>query len=547
MSAVPDRLKATNAAAAPFWRRWIDRLPGRRPATASVAATATATATATAVATSAGAPSTNAGPSRGVQTGAALRRGRATPATVGIPLGVARVPVSEAIPGNPGPQREPDVARAEPPLLTERLPTRERAPQAADAPAVPSEAGVKHSPGRFVRGDEQLLEGVRAAMAQEKSPQALWALYLLCVAVAVAVVWAVYAKVDIVARAEGRIVPEAHEQVIASLEPGILRALHVREGAIVNAGEDLVQLDPTRVSAQQNEGLAKQTALRATAARLLAEVAGKPLNFPPEVRIDAAVVAAETEAYEARQQALREGIELTRRSMALLDNELATAQHMAEQGLMSEVEVMRLRRQRNELLMQVQERRNRFRQEASTELLRVRTELAQLGEQQVVRDDALKRTVLKSPLRGIVKNIRINTIGGVVTAGAPILEIVPLTDKVLVEARIKPADIGFVRVGQAVTVKLTAYDYFNYGGLTGTIDYISPDALGEDSRMGAADTSYYRARIRTDASTLRAKDNQALPVLPGMTASVEVRTGDRTVMEYLLKPLLKGTEAMRER
>ncbi|BDI06141.1 HlyD family type I secretion periplasmic adaptor subunit [Sphaerotilus microaerophilus] len=474
------------------------------------------------------------GSSGTVKAGTGLSLKRRGPATVGIPLGVARVPASEAIPGSEA------VASAEPPLLTDALPTR-------STRQAPARAVVRHSPGRFVRGDEQLLEGVRAAIVQEASPHALWALYLLCLTVIAAVVWAVYAKVDIVTRAEGRIVPEAREQVIASLEPGILRALHVREGAVVQAGEELAQLDPTRVSAQQNEGLAKQTALRATSARLLAEVAGRPLSFPPEVRIDAAVVAAETEAYEARQQALREGIELTRRSMALLDNELSTAQHMAEQGLMSEVEVMRLRRQRNELQMQMQERRNRFRQEASTELLKVRTELAQLGEQQVVRDDALKRTVLKSPLRGIVKNIRINTIGGVVTAGAPIMEIVPLSDKILVEARIRPADIGFVRVGQPAEVKLTSYDYFIYGGLKGTIDYISPDALGEDSRMGAADTSYYRARIRTDVSMLRAKDNQPLPVLPGMTAAVEIRTGDRSVMQFLLKPMLKGSEAMRER
>lgn len=539
MSAADARLSPTKSPAmaarpAPLWRRLIDRLPGRRSASAAAIAPGAA-------------PPAEAASSRAVPASAALRRGRAAPATVGIPLGIARVPASEAIPGSPGPQPDAPSAAGEPALLTERLPTRERPPSATEAPTASAPGVVKYSPGRFVRGDERLLEGVRAAMAQEKSPHALWALYLLCLAVVVAVVWAVYAKVDIVARADGRIVPEGREQVIASLEPGILRALFVREGAIVNAGEDLVQLDPTRVSAQQNEGLAKQTALRGTAARLLAEVAGKALSFPPEVRIDAAVVAAETEAYEARQQALREGVELTRRSIALLDNELATAQHMAEQGLMSEVEVMRLRRQRNELQMQVQERRNRFRQEASTELLRVRTELAQLGEQQVVRDDALKRTVLKSPVRGIVKNIRVNTVGGVVTAGAPILEIVPLTDRILVEARIRPADIGFVRVGQSATVKLTAYDYFSYGGLTGTIDYISPDALGEDSRMGAADTSYYRARIRTDVSALRAKDNQPLPVLPGMTASVEVRTGDRTVMEFLLKPLLKGTEAMRER
>lgn len=528
-----------NSVAMPFWRRWLERLTRRH-------ASSTAAAPATSTGQSPASPST----ARPVSASAALRRGRPAPASVGIPLGVARVPASQAIPGNPGPDHAPPQApAAEPTLLTERLPTRSRDAGAAAA-ASPVGAGaalLRPSPGRFVRGDERLLEGVRAALAQEQAPHALWALYLLCLAVAVAIVWAFYAKVDIVARADGRIVPEAREQVIASLEPGILRALYVREGAIVNAGEDLVQLDPTRVSAQQNEGLAKQTALQGTAARLLAEAAGKPLSFPPEVRIDPAVVAAETEAYEARQQALREAVELTRRSMALLDNELATAQTMAAQGLMSEVEVMRLRRQHNDLLMQIQERRNRFRQEASTELLRVRSELAQQGEQQVVRDDALKRTVLKSPLRGIVKNIRVNTIGGVVTAGAPILEIVPVTDQVLVEARIKPADIGFVRVGQSATIKLTAYDYFNYGGLTGTIDYISPDALGEDSRMGTADTSYYRARIRTDVSTLRAKGDQPLPVLPGMTASVEIRTGERTVMAFLLKPMLKGTEAMRER
>jgi adhesin transport system membrane fusion protein len=176
----------------------------------------------------------------------------------------------------------------------------------------------------------------------------------------------------------------------------------------------------------------------------------------------------------------------------------------------------------------------------------VRTELAQLGEQQVAKDDALERTTLKSPLRGIVKNIRIGTLGGIVPPGAPILEIVPLTERVLVEARIKPADIGFITTGQAVEVKLSAYDYYTYGGLQGTVEYISPDALGEDRGVGP-DTSYYRARIRTDASKLRGKGDRLLPVLPGMTASVEIRTGDRTVMDFLLKPMLKGSEAMRER
>lgn len=505
-------------AARPLWRRLLGRWS--RPSTAQEPAQ-----------TAGGADTPATAARKAVKKGGGFSLKRRQPQMVGIPLGVARVPASEALPGRPsGPPQG-----TEPPLLTEALPTRQRSGQV-----------IRPSPGRFVKGDEKLLSGVRSALVQEGAPQAVWVLYLLVIVVAAALAWAVYAKVDIVTRAEGRIVPEAREQVIASLEAGILRALFVREGAVVQAGEELAQLDPTRVTAQQNEGLAKQTALRATAARLLAEVSGRPLSFPPEVRIHSAVVTAETEAYQARQQALQEAVDLTRRSIGLLDSELNTARTMAEQGLMSEVEVMRLRRQRNDLQMQMQERRNRFRQEASTELLRVRTELAQLGEQQVVREDALQRTVLKSPVRGIVKNIRVHTVGGVVGAGAPILEIVPLTERVLVEARIKPADIGFVRVGLPAEIKLSAYDYFSYGGLKGTIEYISPDALGEDGR-GGNDSSYYRARIRTDVSTLLAKDRQPLPVLPGMTASVEIRTGDRTVMQYLLKPLFKGTEALRER
>jgi adhesin transport system membrane fusion protein len=400
-------------------------------------------------------------------------------------------------------------------------------------------------PGRVMRGDAAFLEGVREAQINEGTPRALWVLYLLCAIVISVLAWATQAQIDVVTKAEGKVVPDAREQVIASLEGGILRALHVREGAIVEAGDELVQLDPTRFAAQQNEGQARQTAMRGTLARLQAEVYGRALIFPPEVRIDAAVVAAETEAYTARRRLLDEAVAVTRRSIGLIDNELGMATYMSEQGLMSEVEVMRLRRQRNDLQIQVQERVNRFRQDASTELLRLRSELAQIGEQQVVKEDALKRTVLKSPLRGIVKNIRINTIGGVVPAGGAILEIVPITDRVLVEARIKPADIGFVHIGMPAEIKLSAYDYYTYGGLKGTIEYLSPDALTDE--RGGPDSSYYRARIRTDASHLRGKGDRLLSVLPGMVANVEIRTGDRTVMEFMLKPMLKGSEAFRER
>jgi membrane fusion protein, adhesin transport system len=211
---------------------------------------------------------------------------------------------------------------------------------------------------------------------------------------------------------------------------------------------------------------------------------------------------------------------------------------------MSEVEVMRVRRQVNELSLQTQERINRFRQEASAELVRVRTELSMVEEQMVVRDDVLRRTVLKSPVKGIVKSIKANTTGGVIAAGAPVMEIVPVGEAVLVEARVKPADIGFVKVGQEVKIKLSAYEYTVYGGLAGTVLSISPDAITDAAAPGEG--SFYRARVRADATGLMSKD-KPLQVLPGMTGVAEIRTGQRSVLAFVLRPMMKSQEAFRER
>ncbi|HET7863840.1 MAG TPA: HlyD family type I secretion periplasmic adaptor subunit, partial [Burkholderiaceae bacterium] len=220
---------------------------------------------------------------------------------------------------------------------------------------------------------------------------------------------------------------------------------------------------------------------------------------------------------------------------------------MSSKGLMSEVEVMRLRRQVNDLQLQSRERINKFRQDASTDLVRVQTELSLLDEQMAGRADVLRRTVLTSPVRGLVKNIRSNTIGGVVSPGAPMMEIVPIGSRVLIEARIKPRDIGFVRVGQKAEVKLAAYDYTTYGGLHGKIEYISPDALGDAEKSAASDATYYRVTFRTDRSTLKEKGGKPLPIIPGMTGQVEVRTGERSVLSFILRPMLKSKEAFRER
>jgi adhesin transport system membrane fusion protein len=396
--------------------------------------------------------------------------------------------------------------------------------------------------------DIGFLTPVRGAQVVEPAPAAMWTVYLLLALLATAITWAAIAQVDIVVRANARVVPDGREQVIASLEGGILRELRVKEGQQVAEGEELALIDPTRFEAQQAEGQAKRLALQGTVARLEAEAVGKELRFPAELDRQAPqVVQGETDSWRARQRALDEAVGITRRNAELLQRELGMAQTLSTRGLMSEVEVMRLRRQVNELQLQVQERVNRFRQEASAELVKARTELSQLEEQMVVREDALRRTVLTSPVRGVVKQIRINTVGGVISPGAPVMEIVPIGSRVLVEARIRPADIGFVQVGQEVVVKLSAYDYSVYGGLKGTVQSISPDVLGDTEKaLPGTETGYYKAMIRADRSSLRAGD-KPLQVLPGMSGNADIRTGERSVLSYLLRPLMKSQDAFRER
>lgn len=395
-------------------------------------------------------------------------------------------------------------------------------------------------------GDMAYMADVRAALVLDGMRGTTWALYLMAAVVAAAIAWAAIARVDEVTRADARVVPDGREQVISSLEGGILRELHVREGQVVYEGQELAQLDPTRFEAQQNEGQAKKIALLATVARLTAEATGKPLHFPDEVMVVAAVVEGESDAFLARKRALDEALNTNARNVDLLMKELGVAEAMSAKGLMSNVEVMRLRRQVNDMQLASRERINKFRQDASTDLVRAQTELALLEEQMTGRADVLRRTVLTSPVKGLVKNIRSGTIGGVVTAGAPIMEIVPLGSKVLVEARVKTGEIGFVRVGQKAEVKLAAYEYTTYGGLHGKIEYISPDALGDSDRASAGAT-YYRVMVRTERSSLKEKGGKPLPVLPGMTGSVEVRTGERSVLSFILRPMMKSQEAFRER
>ncbi|WP_028312195.1 HlyD family type I secretion periplasmic adaptor subunit [Derxia gummosa] len=406
-------------------------------------------------------------------------------------------------------------------------------------PALPRPAG------RVFPGDERFLDGLRDAQLAERMPRANAALWLMALFIAAAIGWAAVAQVDVVTKADGRVVPEGREQLVASLEGGLLAELLVRDGELVEAGQPVARLDPTRVAAQSNEGRARQLALRAQLARLDAETRGAAPVWPADLAERPQARQDEADAFAARRRALDESVAGYRASLDLARRELAIAESLAARGLQSEVEVIRLRRAANDAETAISERINRFRQDAAAERTRVAADLAGIDEQQVARRDQVERSTLVSPVRGVVKNIRIATRGGVVAAGQPVLDILPVGDRLKVEAKVKPADLGFLQVGLPAQIKLSAYDYFTHGGLSGRVEYISPDSL-TDERSAQQQDGYFRVIVSADASTLRAH-GEPLPVVPGMTASVEIRTGDRTILEYLLKPVLKSREAFRER
>ena len=368
--------------------------------------------------------------------------------------------------------------------------------------------------------------------------------------------WASRAELEEVTRGNGRVIPSSKEQVIQSLETGVLTALLVREGDRVEREQPLLRIDDTRASALFRELQGKAAALSAQAARLRAEAYGVPLQFPDDAARVTTLVRRETDAFNARRRALDEGSEALRRGIALLDREIEIVDPLVVRGLVSEVEALRLKRQRNDLALQLADRQNRYRAEAAAELNKVEAELGQTRETATARGDAYRRTEIRSPMKGTVKSIKVTTIGGVIQQGQEVMQIVPIEDSMAVEAFVKPADVAFLRPGQAAVVKLSAYDYAIYGGLAGTIEFISPDTLRDDRRgalagAGAVDPdetgAFYRVLVRTPVTSLVGRDGTPLPILPGMTATVEMLAGRKTVLQYLLKPLNRASEGLRER
>jgi membrane fusion protein, adhesin transport system len=366
-------------------------------------------------------------------------------------------------------------------------------------------------------------------------------------------VWAAAFSLDEITRGQGKIIPSSREQVIQSLDSGVLREMLVREGDLVEKDQVLLQMDDARSGAGYREANEKYLSLLAIAARLRAESNDVPLEFPHELDNEPQLREQETQAYKARKQALTDSLVAVDASLAAITREITLTAPLVRGGVMSEVELLRLKRQHAELMGQRAERKNRYLTDANNELTRVSSDLSQTKENASAREDALLHTTIKSPMKGVVKNVQVTTVGGVIQAGQPILEIVPTEDEMLVEAYVKPSEVAFLKVGQKAVVKLSSYDFNKYGGLDGELEHLSPDTLKDDRQQrkpGAnpadMEEGYYRILVRIKDTNLMRKGKKIEPT-PGMTATVEIRTGQKTVLEYLFRPLQNVSQALRER
>jgi adhesin transport system membrane fusion protein len=398
----------------------------------------------------------------------------------------------------------------------------------------------------------------------------------------IVLIWAAMAEIDEVTRGEARVVPTSQVQVIQSVDGGVVEALLVKEGQVVDAGQLLMRVDPTRFVSNMLESRAGQLASQAKSLRLAALTRGTPFNPPADLIKEApdvvaqeqrlydsrrAEISAQTSIYQSqlmqRQQELNEvraRRDQAERGLELMTRELNATRPMIATGAVSEVEVLRLEREvarmrgdREQATAQIsrvqsaiQEAGSKIsevqltsRNQMSSELSEVMSKLASTSQSGRTLEDKVKHADIKSPVRGTVKRLLVTTTGAVVQPGKEVIEVVPLDDALILEVQIAPKDIGFLRPGQEATVKFSAYDYYIFGGLTAEVFLI-----GADSVMDEKGNAYYHIRVRTHKSSL----GPNLPIIPGMVAQVDILTGKKTVLSYLLRPVLRAkSNAMTER
>ena len=433
--------------------------------------------------------------------------------------------------------------------------------------------------------DTEFMPEVDGALLEDSPTLTRITVWLVSLLLLTALVWAKLAVLEEVTMGEGKAIPSSKIQVIQNLEGGIVAEIFVREGQLVKKGDVLLRLDDTRFLSNRGESDADRMALTARVQRLQAEAEGQALTMPAEITAKAPqLVEDELALYKSRQDRLhseqrtlneqlrqktQELAEFNskqqqyRSSLGLIQQELNMSQPLVSSGAISEVEILRLRRSAvemrgsldsttlaipraqaaiSEIKSKMDESELAFRSDAFKELNKVRTDLQKITATSLAIEDRVSRTTVQSPVYGIIKQLKVNTIGGVVQPGSDLLEIVPLEDNLLIEAKVRPQDVAFLHPGQKAMVKFSAYDYTIYGGLKANLELISADTITDEEGK-----SFYLIQVRTDKNHL-GSDAHPLLIIPGMIATVDIITGEKSVLDYLLKPVLKArTEALRER
>lgn len=359
-------------------------------------------------------------------------------------------------------------------------------------------------------------------------------------------IWAGWAEIDQVSRAMGQVIPAGRVQVIQSADGGVIGEILVREGDRVRRGQKLVVLDPVRIQAAVEESRAKVASYRTVKSRIEAELFNRPLAFTDDVQAFPEFVANQRQLYSRRRTAQAEDIGTLRNMQAIARRELEMNMPLLEFGDVSRSEIMRLQRSVADIEGQIANRQNKYLQDLQAEYSRTEEELVVAEQTLKQRQAALDAAIMFAPTDGVVKNVRFTTIGAVLRPGDEVLQIVPTGDKLIIEAKVSPVDIAYLRVGQNASVKFDAYDSSIYGSANGRVTYISPDTLTEQKPTG--EQIFYRVNVVADARSLRPRVGEKIEIQPGMTATVEIKTGKNTVLGYLLKPISKTFgESMGER
>lgn len=360
------------------------------------------------------------------------------------------------------------------------------------------------------------------------------------------VAWASYAQIDQISHAQGQVIASAKTQEIQSANDGVVEQIYVHEGDHVKKGDRLITLEKSQSQASYDDSRAKVAALQATLVRLRAEVYGKPLVFSDISRQYPEFIENQTALFHRRQQAMNDEVAALNESLKLAQDELNLNMPLLKSGDIGATEIIRLKRQIADLKGQISNKRNKYFQDSQAEMTKAEEELSTKDQELMDRSITLERTVITSPMNAIVKNIILTTQGARVRPGDVILELVPSGDQLIVEAKLSPSDISFIKQGQKAAVKLDAYDYSIYGIFHGTVKYISPDTLMEKTPEG--EKRYFRVLITLIQTELISKSGKKIEIAPGMTAQVDIITGNRSVLTYLTKPITKTfSESFHER